>query len=304
MELARQLEASGEPRAGLPLVEIQPSRGGKCAVFCVHPAGGHVLCYGDLARALGSEFAVWGLQARGLEAGETPRHDIGEMAADYLEAMQTVDTELPRVLLGWSSGGLVAFEMARRLAEAGRPPELLALVDVWARPPVPRELGSGASDGERLARALAGELELPEEDLRSRAGDEQLAWVLDRARQAGAVPSGFGLAEARRYLAVFRANEEAVATFEPRPYSAKVVLFRAQQEPPEAAAAPALGWDRWLGEDLPIVRVHGTHQTLLDAPGVETVARGIIQRVRSCFGDRRERSDVSRSSRVRINAID
>src|SRR5579885_3204374 len=46
------------------LVEIQPI-GTKRPLFCIHPIGGEVFCYADLARQLGPEQPVYGLQVPG-----------------------------------------------------------------------------------------------------------------------------------------------------------------------------------------------------------------------------------------------
>ncbi|MCP4654504.1 MAG: hypothetical protein GY856_03685, partial [bacterium] len=70
---------------------------------------------------------------RGLLEGEEPRRRIDEMAAEYLRSIRGVWPEGPYALLGWSLGGMVAYEMARQLEEAGREVALLALVDAWAQ---------------------------------------------------------------------------------------------------------------------------------------------------------------------------
>ena len=46
-----------------PLVNLQP-RGSKPPLFCVHPVGGQVFCYADLARHLGQDRPFYGFQAQ------------------------------------------------------------------------------------------------------------------------------------------------------------------------------------------------------------------------------------------------
>ena len=63
--------------------------------------------------------AVIGIQARGL-AGKDPTHTTVEaMAAEYLREVKARQPDGPYNLCGYSFGGLVAFEMARRLRESG-----------------------------------------------------------------------------------------------------------------------------------------------------------------------------------------
>ena len=55
------------------------------------------------------------------------------MAACYLGAVRRVQPEGPYRLAGWSLGGQIAFEMARRLREQGQVVDTLVLFDVSAR---------------------------------------------------------------------------------------------------------------------------------------------------------------------------
>ena len=67
--LARRKSRTGA-RPWSPLVPIRPAGTGR-PFFCVHPIGGNVLCYHELARHLGPDRPFFGLQAAGLE-GEQP----------------------------------------------------------------------------------------------------------------------------------------------------------------------------------------------------------------------------------------
>src|ERR1019366_2850849 len=75
------------PSEWSPLVEIQPGSGGS-PLYCIHPLGGNVVCYAELARRLGTEQPVYGLQACGFEEGQTPIISLDEMAALYVAALR------------------------------------------------------------------------------------------------------------------------------------------------------------------------------------------------------------------------
>ncbi|HET8841669.1 MAG TPA: amino acid adenylation domain-containing protein, partial [Ktedonobacteraceae bacterium] len=92
----RQQEAHEAPT---PLVEIQ-STGSNTPLFCVHPAGGEVLCYLKLAHYLGSDQPVYGLKAAGLS-----HLSLEEIATSYREAVRAVQPQGPYLLSGWSMGG-------------------------------------------------------------------------------------------------------------------------------------------------------------------------------------------------------
>ncbi|HEU0078664.1 MAG TPA: amino acid adenylation domain-containing protein, partial [Longimicrobiaceae bacterium] len=97
-----------------PLVPVRAS-GERAPLFFVHPVGGDVLCYAPLARHLDAGQPFYALRSRGLDGGEPPRATVEAMAADYLDAMRAVQPRGPYRLGGWSMGGVVAWEMARRL---------------------------------------------------------------------------------------------------------------------------------------------------------------------------------------------
>ncbi|MCP4656445.1 MAG: amino acid adenylation domain-containing protein, partial [bacterium] len=215
-----------------PLVEIQ--RGGtRLPLYCVHPVGGNVLCYRDLARALGPDQPVYGLQARGLGPDETPQHRIEEMAATYLREVRAARPQGPYALLGWSLGGLVAYEMARQLQAEGETVAMLAILDVFARRP---DDAPTLSEVEIMLAALASVVSVPAEELADLDPDERVAVVLRKAQAAGGLPAEFGMADARRYLRVYEGGHDAIGTYSPGPYPGRVVLFRATEEPASAAA--------------------------------------------------------------------
>ena len=132
--IAEALRSERRTPSFSPLVALQPD-GFKPPLFCIHPAGGTVFTYMHLARALAPDHPVYGLQASGLEAGETLAASIDQMAEDYLAAIRSVRPRGPYHLLGWSFGGLVAHAIAARLRRSGETVELLALLDTGAPQP-------------------------------------------------------------------------------------------------------------------------------------------------------------------------
>jgi acetoacetyl-CoA synthetase len=100
-------------------------------IFLMHGIDGTLLEFFDLVRTLESPNPIYGLQARGSDGLETPCSRIEEMAQFHIDAIRTVQPHGPYLLVGYSLGGLVAFEMARRLAEAGESTALLVMIDSY-----------------------------------------------------------------------------------------------------------------------------------------------------------------------------
>ncbi|MCG8925260.1 amino acid adenylation domain-containing protein [Lentzea sp. CC55] len=98
------------------LVPLQPN-GDDVPVFCWPGLGGYPMNLRTLASR--SERPFYGVQAHGINEGETPYSTIREMAAADIEAIKEVQPQGPYTLWGYSFGARVAFETAYQLEQAG-----------------------------------------------------------------------------------------------------------------------------------------------------------------------------------------
>jgi acyl-CoA synthetase (AMP-forming)/AMP-acid ligase II/acyl carrier protein len=113
-------------------------KGGRRApVFVPHVAGGHLSDYLELAHAVDVEQPFIGLRTVGLDRTTPPRAKMEEIAADAIAAMRLYTPNGPYRLMGYSFGGLIAFEMARILMEEGEAVSHLIVIDpsvLWMDP--------------------------------------------------------------------------------------------------------------------------------------------------------------------------
>jgi thioesterase domain-containing protein len=250
-------------------------------LFCVHPVGGNVFCYLDLARSLGGEQPVYGLQAPAPGACLS----IVELADLYLDALREAQPSGPYRLAGWSFGGVVAFEIARRLGP--EEVELLVLLDP-STPEGWRALGGldPAALVEIFARDLAAltGARLPAGDLQGLDIDGALRRVLAQAHEHGVLPGGFDLVRLGEYFAMFRNNIQAMARYAPDPYPGHLVLIQAEERPEGEGEEPAAAWRR-LAASVAVQRVPGSHYTLLSQPGVHQVCDLLEPLLRTAEGE-------------------
>lgn len=258
------------PERGASLVCLRAS-GNRPPLFCVHPAGGNSLGYGSLTNRLGPDQPVYAFEARGLDGRERPHQTIEEMASFYLETLRRVQPNGSIQLAGWSSGGLIAFEMARQLKNEGREVGSLSLFDTV----VPAVEGEGKPlTPRKVLRRLAQQIGLDlrgREDLQNKSADELPALLIAEARAASLLPPGFGEAELRRLVRLYRIHVDASRAFVPQSYPGRAILFRAAESVSKGELPAHLGWEG-LASSIDLRIVPGDHNTLLREPHVKALA--------------------------------
>jgi thioesterase domain-containing protein len=105
----------------------------KAPIFIVHGFSGTVQCH-ELAKEIRSGHPIYGVQAKGIDGRAKPFHQVEDMASFYLDELKKSHVEGPPILIGYSYGGLVALEMARRLMENGQGVAMLVLLHTFPHP--------------------------------------------------------------------------------------------------------------------------------------------------------------------------
>ncbi len=141
-ELTALPRHAGKPEHGV-IVELA-SGGLGTPVFLFAGSAGLGLQFRELARELGAERPVYGVQAHGLEGPGLPDVTIRAAARRFTRAIRAVQPHGPYRLAGHSLGSIIAYEVARRLAAAGEPIAYLGLLDPMS--------GDDAYSAQRLER--------------------------------------------------------------------------------------------------------------------------------------------------------
>ncbi|NCT23380.1 nonribosomal peptide synthetase DhbF [Bacillus subtilis subsp. subtilis] len=150
--LAERLEMGSSQSALDVLLPLRTS-GDKPPLFCVHPAGGLSWCYAGLMTNIGTDYPIYGLQARGIGQREELPKTLDDMAADYIKQIRTVQPKGPYHLLGWSLGGNVVQAMATQLQNQGEEVSLLVMLDAYPNHFLPKK--EAPDDEEALIALLA-----------------------------------------------------------------------------------------------------------------------------------------------------
>ncbi|MFI0939421.1 amino acid adenylation domain-containing protein [Streptomyces sp. NPDC021020] len=206
------------------IVTLRPGPSGR-RLYLVHPLGGEVLCYRDLARASRAPVRLLGIGW----AGEPPApgSSLAEIARAHVEQVRTVQPDGPYRLAGWSFGGVLAYEMARQLTAAGAEVDFLGLLD--ANPVIDPITGLPLPETPFLAlldevAALLDDPAVTGAELAElTSGDTWLQ--LMGAPITAEVSSGY----LRNVLRTARVCMAAAMRYAPQPYGGPIDLFQASE---------------------------------------------------------------------------
>jgi amino acid adenylation domain-containing protein len=241
------------------------------ALFLVHPIGGHVYVYRDLAAYLGKEQRVYALQAEGVDGRTEPLGSIPEMAAQYVDAIRARQSEGPYWLGGASFGGVVAYEMAQILHAQGQN-AFVAMMDTGGPGNMPLPIADGDAgivaylcDIGALDPALAAEIrDLPPE--------EQLGRFVRHTGQRSRILPPMPPEQMRHFLNLWRVGFKAMLEYVPAPSHCPVVFFRAKERDAVNSHTPERGWRNLLLGSFELHEVPGNHITMNYAPNVKCIA--------------------------------
>ena len=239
--------------------------------------------YDVLAQTLGDRpvFSVLPPKTDGI----LPRR-VDEWVDHALTVLDELPVDPPYRLIGWSFGGVVAVETARRLIASGTPVAFVGMIDT-IRPKL-RPLSASEYAWYHLGEALA----IPDERQRIRYLSKKGLGFLDRR-----FPVAGGAAQ--RALRLTRPREAAKAQ-RPKPPKSKPrqplkvsihvsylnyrgqgvdfpVSLYATASSCARANAPALRWAGWLQAGYEFVMIPGDHFSLFERGNVESFA-GALQR--------------------------
>ncbi|MFL6289499.1 MAG: non-ribosomal peptide synthetase [Thermoanaerobaculia bacterium] len=251
------------------LVPIRSGAPSQPPLLLVHAHRGGVFVYHALARALGGSYPIYGLQASGLDEGEEPLDSVPAMAARYVDQIRALQPRGPYRLVGWSFGGLVAYEMARQLESGGEQVAILALIDCSP----PGDIASAALAGDSLPHIGRAFFGLEDEALAGLDESRSLQVLLARGRDRNLLPAGMTAESLGRLIRVVRAHTQALSTYLPTDgIRADICLLLA------ATASQVRDPGAWRGRTsgaYSVVTVPGAHHEMVFPPAVGELAAAL-----------------------------
>jgi amino acid adenylation domain-containing protein len=254
---------------------IVPMRSGdnRQPLFLIHAGGPSVLFYQPLVQELQSDRAIYGIESAFLQAKRPDLNTIELVAQEYLQQIRALQPQGPYHFAGSSFGGIVAYEMAQQLQQAGERVAALILFD--RATPLDRYYLLGGPDGQTMLQALFTlKRTFITQSLRRLLplSMRQWYWRMQGRRYRWARKLGLKIANHRQEI--YCRHIEILESYMPKPYSDQVCIIRAQASPKcEPLLKPDLGWSAYA--KIQVWVNSGGHMSMFDRPHVELLAQQI-----------------------------
>jgi thioesterase domain-containing protein len=239
--------------------------GSGAPVFCFHPVTGLSWSFAGLARHLGDNRPVYGLQSPAVQEGAALPADIDAWADEYMRTIRNIAPHGPYHLVGWSMGGVLAHAVAVALQRDGEQVSTLAVLDAY---PADADLdGNADTTAAQPAPTIAdmfgigtgtGVSATPITELTPEA-------ALDLA---GSLPAPLGDLTPERIERMFdgvRRSYRALASHRPGQFDGDLLIFVAGRDR-NASAADA--WHRHVSGVVASEVIGETHWRMLSRDGV------------------------------------
>ena len=292
-ELADRLNRSG--LAGTrPVVEHLNAGTAGPAVVMLPSLLGDCSAGRELCEFMPPHLPVYGIML----AGDQPYWDgcetLAHIARGFMDALVDAVPNGPWILVGYSFGGRVAFELARQMQARGREVQLIVILDTGIAPPrrdlaarLTRDIPSILAN---IPRKLIDDILRTPKTLTRRIRVKLRAWDWPlrffKRSQGAAVPSlGEGVLDTRNLPELYKQRLEisvrAFRGYRPGTYRGRLAVLKCKVRPIIHVAEPDLGWHCWVDGVVEVKIISGHHGNMLKKPQIQVVAGTIAELVRS-----------------------
>jgi len=265
-------EESTVKAATHPLLAPLKKDGDRIPMFMVHPPGGIVVCYRELAEQLDEDQPLIAIRSRGLHGREQLPESLEAMAADYINAMRRVQANGPYIVGGWSLGGLIAYEICQQLVSAGDAVNRLVLLDST----IPEGSTDLVDDVDQSNIGLEYGLDLSLDELSALEVDQQLPFLWQHAIKLGVLSDETPKEVVHQVLQdlkfLFHHHVELTSHYRIEPLDVSVLLVRPKDVPVEVQTSKDRGWGK-LVTDVQVRYVTGHHHSMVQMPQVAELAK-------------------------------
>ncbi|PKV49530.1 amino acid adenylation domain-containing protein [Aquimarina sp. MAR_2010_214] len=110
------------------LILLKDTQESKQQLFLIHDGSGDTQGYMDLVDNING-YSIWGVNSDTLRFLAPQNIKLEVIAEKYVQMIKRTDPNGPYQILGWSHGGVIAYEMARQIEASGSRVDVLIMID-------------------------------------------------------------------------------------------------------------------------------------------------------------------------------
>ncbi len=272
--IAELIRTRFAPNRDSALVPLQPN-GTRPPLFIAHGVGGNVVNFYGLARRVGTDQPIYGIQSQALIANQPALLHLQDMARHYIEEIRTLQPHGPYYLLGYSFGGTMVLEMAHQLRAAGEQVALIGMIDSKTR---------DYQESAEAVRSVQDRINHRLNRFRGNTGEldwgQRLRYVQEKVstraiRYACMLAVRLKLTQVPSFMrSAWDINLVAYKNYKLQPFDGRLVLFRAShQDQPDAPHD--LGWSSIFLKGVEIHDLPGDHERIFLEPNIDKLAASL-----------------------------
>ena len=123
------LQSNSLIKSNKNLIKLKEGKKENKNIFLVHAGSGEVGGYIEFCQGIDDDYSCWGIKLDGFEDCTPQNITIEKLAKKYIEVMKKVQENGPYYVAGWSLGGTITLEIAKKLEDSNEEIALVALVD-------------------------------------------------------------------------------------------------------------------------------------------------------------------------------
>ena len=228
------------------LVPVQPN-GSRLPIFCVHGDEANNF----LPKYLGEDQPFYAISHQGEDGKPIRLTAVEEMAEHFIREIRMVQPNGPYQLSGYSFGGILAYEIAQQLVNAGEEVPVLVFFDTYdpkeyiavAKREAPLHLPLKVGVVRRMAEFIFG--------------------------------SGHDLPVKLRHTYIIDTYNRAIMNYEVMPYSGRITLLRTS----DSTGPVDMGWAGLARGGVDVRSVPGNHYSMVKEPHVAALAEELKRTV-------------------------
>lgn len=249
--------------------------GSQPPLFLIHETSGDPLVYLPLVALLPEEIPVYALQALEIHLSKNIPTSLEVLASEHIQSIRTIQPHGPYYFVGWSIGGVIAYEIAKQLTEQDEVVSYLGMIDSYNPVSIKGIADDSISDESltddaRMIGILRAYLKIDNEDMvKELFGQKKLSEAIELSIKREWLPKELIDDQIETRLHCHNVLARLGYNYNPKPSGIKIDLFAVEEV---ITGDVWRGWGNLVDSESKIHFVGGDHMSVMQLPFVTAVA--------------------------------